>query len=217
MVGAMSTRRARAATRFPALWFWGNFKKDPVGFFDMRAQAFPVIGCNHDQRSVEQLTGLQGRDQLSDGSICGGQGGIVGNGGRSLGIIQMHPHKERLLGVVSEPCTGPSNDLRCRPVHRTALPALRWLKAGVVQSESTVEAGRHPVLWIECNRTDKSSSVISARLKQVGNERQRGHKPGAKLVDPVRLRINAGEYGRVRGHRQRRLGKSLLEYHALAS
>ena len=43
-----------------------------------------------------------------------------------------------------------------------------------------------------------------------------GSQPGAELGDSVRLGISAGEDGRVRDHRQRRLGVGVLENHALA-
>ena len=58
--------------------------------------------------------------------------------------------------------------------------------------------------------------MISAGLEQVWKEWQTRCQPGAKLADPMRLRISTGKYGGMRFHGQRGLGISLLENHTLA-
>ena len=103
-------------------------EKDSVGFLSMRAQAFAVIGGDHDQRIVIQLAGSQGSNKISDCCICRGYRGIVGSAGRSLGVIQVHPQKEWPLAVAAKPGVGPSDDLRSRPIRSELLLARTALR-----------------------------------------------------------------------------------------
>ena len=93
---------------------------------------------------------------------------------------------------------------------------LRRLKAGVILRKSAVKAGSQSVFRIERDRTDEGGCAISTCPEQVRDEGQSGSQPGAEFGDPVRLGISAGKDGRVRDHRQRRLGVGVLENHALA-
>ncbi len=130
----------------------------------------------------------------------------------------MYPEEEWPLRVARQPVRGASHDLRCGPINgsETFCPRSRRLKSGVVQRKATVEAGRQSILRIQCDGTDKGGRVISARPEQIWKEGQSRRQLRAKLAGPVRLRISAGEDGRVRDHGQRRLRISLLENHALA-
>ena len=66
----------------------------------MRAQAFAMIGGNHDQRIVVQLAGSQRRDQFPNRCVSRSYRSIVGSLRRGAGIIQMHPQEEWAAGIV---------------------------------------------------------------------------------------------------------------------
>ncbi len=158
------------------------------------------------------------RNQLSYRRICGGHRGIVGRR-RTLIADHSNAPTQRTAAL----SRGQARRWRERrpelPADRAELfsrPRCGGRKPASYRANPRSKPGANPFFGSSAMEPTKAAVLISARLEQIRNERQSGRKPGAKLGDPVRLRISAGEYGRVRDHGQRRLRISLLENHALA-
>ena len=81
-----------------------------MGVFAVRPEAFSVIGHNQDGGIRIELLLAQRGQELADGSIGRGYGGVVGRV-RRVGIVDMNPNEKRSLRVAGQPGDGAGDDL----------------------------------------------------------------------------------------------------------